>query len=122
MDKYKVFNSIWVVLLGGSLALGSAIMGVCCFMSIIGAGFGTEYFRLAKFALAPAGKEVTTDFGDDPVLNIVWLIFGGFTMSVLLFVLGLILSMTIIGIPFSKQVMKLAKFCISPFGCEIDEV
>lgn len=122
MEKYKVFNGIWAVFLGGSLALGSAIMGIFCYISIIGAGFGAEYFRLAKFALAPAGKEVTTDFGDDPVLNIIWLIFGGFSMCVLYFALGLILSMTIIGIPWSKQVMKLAKFCSAPFGCEIDEI
>ena len=55
------------------------------------------------------------------LLNIIWLIFGGFII-VIGYVLGsIILCITIIGIPFGVQCFKLAGLAIAPFGREVRE-
>ena len=51
--------------------------------------------------------------------NIIWLIFGGFIMSVGYFLSGLILMITIIGIPFGLQIMKLGIMALWPFGSSV---
>lgn len=48
--------------------------------------------------------------------NIIWLIFGGINIALEYFVAGLILMLTIIGIPFGKMHFRLAKLALSPFG------
>lgn len=56
------------------------------------------------------------------LLNIIWLIFGGF-LVVIGYVLGaIILCLTIIGIPFGIQCFKLAGLAVAPFGRDIREV
>ncbi len=51
--------------------------------------------------------------------NILWLLFGGFLVSLYYFVVGLLFCITIIGIPFGLQLIKLAGFALWPFGREI---
>ncbi len=48
--------------------------------------------------------------------NIVWLVFGGLISSIVLFLLGGLVCLTIVGIPLGLQVFKLAKFVLLPFG------
>jgi len=52
--------------------------------------------------------------------NIIWLLFGGLIASILWAVAGLILCVTIIGIPFGVQCFKIASFVLWPFGKEIE--
>ena len=55
------------------------------------------------------------------LLNLIWLLFGGFIV-VFAYVLGaVILCVTIIGIPFGVQCFKLAGLAVAPFGHEIRE-
>ncbi|MCL2366942.1 MAG: YccF domain-containing protein [Oscillospiraceae bacterium] len=51
--------------------------------------------------------------------NVLWLIFGGIVEALLWFVIGLLLCVTIIGIPFGTQCMKIAGFVLWPFGREV---
>jgi uncharacterized membrane protein YccF (DUF307 family) len=55
------------------------------------------------------------------LLNIVWLILGGFIVVVAYLLGALILCLTIIGIPFGVQCFKLAGLAIAPFGREVRE-
>lgn len=55
------------------------------------------------------------------LLNIIWLIFGGFIVVLAYLLGGLLLCITIIGIPFGIQCLKLAGLAIAPFGQEIRE-
>lgn len=48
--------------------------------------------------------------------NILWLILGGFIISLYYFVIGLLFCLTIIGIPFGLQLFKMAGFALWPFG------
>ena len=51
--------------------------------------------------------------------NIIWLIFGGLHTAIEYFIAGLILMITIIGIPWGKMHFRLAKRALSPFGMEV---
>ncbi len=52
--------------------------------------------------------------------NLIWLLFGGIVSAVLWFIAGLLLCVTIIGIPFGMQCFKISRFVLWPFGKEID--
>ncbi len=52
--------------------------------------------------------------------NIIWLIFGGIIAAILWSIAGLVLCITVIGIPFGLQCFKIAKFVLWPFGKEIE--
>ncbi len=52
--------------------------------------------------------------------NLIWLLFGGIVNAILWFLAGVLLTITIIGIPFAKQCFKISRFVLWPFGKEID--
>lgn len=54
------------------------------------------------------------------ICNIIWIIFGGLILSVAWLILGLLLCITIIGIPFGKQCFKFAGLSLAPFGSQVD--
>ena len=75
---------------------------------------------MAKLSFCPFGKEVRYGGGAVSLLvNILWLIFGGVEMALEFAVFGLLLCVTIIGIPFGMQMFKLAKLALMPFGAEV---
>lgn len=51
--------------------------------------------------------------------NIIWLVFGGILIALEYFISSLILFVTIVGIPFGLQTLKLAGLALWPFGSEI---
>jgi len=55
------------------------------------------------------------------LLNLIWLIFGGFIVALAYLLGGILLCITIIGIPFGIQCFKLAGLALWPFGSEIRE-
>jgi len=55
------------------------------------------------------------------LLNLIWLIFGGFVVVIAYLLGGLLLCITIVGIPFGIQCFKLAGLALAPFGREIRE-
>jgi uncharacterized membrane protein YccF (DUF307 family) len=55
------------------------------------------------------------------LLNIVWLLLGGFVVVMAYLFGALLLCITIIGIPFGIQCFKLAGLALMPFGQEIRE-
>ena len=84
---------------------------------------GIQCFKLAGLACFPFGKEVQFGGGAGSVLlNILWMIFGGLLLAIESAILGCILCITIIGIPFGKQCFKLAKLALMPFGASVVSV
>lgn len=115
-------NILWIVLGGLLTSLMYFLGGLIMCVTIIGIPFGLQIMRLGLLALCPFGKEVilnpasgclTTGF------NILWVIYGWWEIAVVHFVFGLLLCITIIGIPFGKQHFKLARYSLVPFGCVI---
>ncbi len=112
-------NLLWFIFTGLATSLMWFFLGLGWCITIVGIPFGLQAFKFAKLSLFPFGKVVTSHFGKHAILNIVWFILGGFVLALTFFFVGLIWCITIIGIPFGKQCLKMAKLAISPFGATV---
>jgi uncharacterized membrane protein YccF (DUF307 family) len=113
--------------LGGGfiLALEYVAAGLLCCLTIVGIPFGVQCFKVAGLALFPFGK----DFSDcgprgatNVIFNILWLLGAGIWICLSHLALALSLAVTIIGIPFALQHVKLALLALMPFGVRVREV
>ena len=86
---------------------------------IIFAPLGIQCFKLARLMLFPFGAEVVSDFGKHPIANILWAVLIGWESALGFLFFGILLCITIIGIPFGKQCFKLAILEFAPFGATI---
>ena len=117
-----LLNLLWAILGGGLLcALQYLLAGLVCCLTIVGIPFGLQCFKVAGLALFPFGKDFTT--GDRGVVsfgfNILWLLFAGIWIFLSHLALGLACAVTIIGIPFAYQHLKLGMLALAPFGARI---
>jgi len=55
------------------------------------------------------------------LLNLIWLILGGFIVTLAYVLGGVMLCLTIIGIPFGIACFKLAGLALAPFGRQVRE-
>ena len=112
-------NVLWFVLAGIWLAVAYVAAGLLLCITIIGIPFGLQAFKLAAFTLWPFGKTVvrSAEGGCLEVgFNVVWLILFGWAIFLAHLAAGLLLCLTIIGIPFGIQAFKLSVFALWPFG------
>lgn len=113
-------NIVWFLFGGIFAGLGWYLVGLLWCCTIIGIPVGMQCFKFGTLSFFPFGKEIQYGGGAGKfLLNILWLIFGGFELAVTHVVFGLILCCTIIGIPFGIQHIKLAKLALLPFGAEV---
>ena len=116
-------NIIWLIFGGLVTALEYFVCGFLLITTIIGIPFGIQSFKLGILTLWPFGK--TTVQGKHSggclsgILNIIWIVTGGIVISVTHLLFGVLLCITIIGIPFGRQHFKLATLALTPFGREI---
>ena len=108
------------MLAGVWMAVGYVVAGLVQCITIIGIPFGIQSFKLAGFALWPFGRVVVQRTDRDLALsclgNILWLVLGGIWLALGHLVTGVILCLTIIGIPFGIASFKLAGLALVPFG------
>ena len=113
-------NILWLVLAGIWMAIGYVVCGVIQCITIIGIPFGIQSFKLAGYALWPFGRVVVQRFDRDPALsfvgNVVWFVLSGLWLAIGHLFTGLLLCLTIIGIPFGIASFKLAGLALVPFG------
>ena len=114
-------NIIWFILVGLWAAIGYFLGGIILCITIIGIPFGKQLFKLARLMIWPFGRVINTDFGKHPFANLFWLLFGGLGEALGFFIVGVILCITIIGIPFGKQCFKLSRLSLAPFGSTIEK-
>lgn len=114
-----VGNILWIILGGLFASLSWFLAGLLLCVTIIGIPFGLQAFKFAKVFLFPFGKEIHTNFDKHPIMNIAWLLFVGWGMTLSYLFIALLCAITIIGIPFAKQWYKLAKFTFLPFGATV---
>lgn len=114
-------NLLWILCGGLVSALSWAFAGLFWCITVVGLPLGKQCFKLAKLTLAPFGKEIKDEGSAvSTVANIFWIIFTGLPMAIENAVLGIVLCVTIIGIPFGKQYFKLARLSLAPFGKSVD--
>jgi uncharacterized membrane protein YccF (DUF307 family) len=118
-------NLIWLIFGGFLIFLEYMVSGLLLCITIVGIPFGLQVFKLAFMALWPFDKTIEYQ-GYAPgclstIMNILWLFIGGFWIALTHLVMGLLLGITIIGIPWAKQHFKLMSLALAPFGKNIIE-
>jgi uncharacterized membrane protein YccF (DUF307 family) len=117
-----LLNLIWLVLSGIWLALGYVFAGVFMCLLIITIPFGIAAFRLAGYVLWPFGRTLVRRPGagaPSAIANVLWFILVGLWMAIAHVILGILLCLTIIGIPLGLGDFKLAAVALAPLGKEI---
>lgn len=113
-------NVLWILTGGILIALWYALGGLVLCLTIVGIPFGMQLFKLAWLSLFPFGKEIlSTSFASGclgVLMNVLWILVGGIELVITHLILALILAVTIIGLPFARQHIKLARLALMPFG------
>lgn len=113
-------NILWLLLAGIWLGLSYLIAGVLTCLTIVGIPFGVQAFKLGGYSFWPFGRVVVQRIDHDEALgcigNVVWLVLGGWWLALLHVALGLVLFVTIIGIPFGIVSFRMAGLALWPFG------
>ncbi len=116
-------NLIWIICGGLLSAIGWWLTGVLWCITVVGIPVGLQCFKLSSISLNPFGKEVEYDGGSVSfILNVIWFLVSGIELALANFLMGCLLCITIIGIPFGKQYFKIARVALAPFGARVVRV
>ena len=134
-------NIIWLICGGLITAVEYLISSLLLMVTIIGIPFGLQTLKLGMLALWPFGSQVV-DLPQSSgclsflmnviwffiggiwiflslIMNVIWIFIGGFWICLTHLFFGLLLCITIIGIPFGRQHFKMAALALTPFGKNI---
>jgi uncharacterized membrane protein YccF (DUF307 family) len=117
-----LLNILWFVLCGLWMAFGYAVAALICFVLIITIPFGVASLRIAVFALWPFGRTIVKRPGagaGSAIGNVIWFLLCGWWLALGHIVTGVLLCVTIIGIPFGIANFKLIPVSLTPFGRDV---
>jgi uncharacterized membrane protein YccF (DUF307 family) len=117
-----VGNILWFLLAGLWLAIGYAAAGIVAFILIITIPFGIASFRLAGYVIWPFGRTVVwqREAGIWSLIgNIIWVVVVGWELALAHLAAGLLLFITIIGIPFGVAAWKMIPLALFPLGRQV---
>ncbi|HEX5150615.1 MAG TPA: YccF domain-containing protein [Parafilimonas sp.] len=116
-------NLIWLIFGGFFSALGYFVVGFMFCITIIGIPFGLQCFKIGMLTLLPFGKQVVTTPSSGGCLtllfNLIWIVTGGLYTAFMHLIFALLLFITVIGIPFGRQHLKLLELTLTPFGKKV---
>jgi uncharacterized membrane protein YccF (DUF307 family) len=116
-------NIIWLLFGGIIIAIEYFVGSIILMITIVGIPFGLQTLKMASLALWPFGRDTRVQARASGCLyifmNVLWLFTGGLCIAITHAIFGLILCITIIGIPFGLQHFKLTSIALSPFGRDI---
>lgn len=116
-------NLIWLLFGGLAIAIEYFVGSLLLMATIIGIPFGLQTIKLGVLAIWPFGSEVvrTNSAGGclSTIMNLIWFFVGGFWILLTHIGFGILLGITIVGIPWAKQHFKLAGLALTPFGREV---
>lgn len=126
-------NIFWFILGGALMGLGWWLVGLIAYLSIVGIPWGKACFVIGKFSFFPFGKEAVdrrkvnhkNDIGTGAygaIGNVIWFIVAGIWLAIGHLLSALACFVTIIGIPFGIQHVKLAEIALAPIGKTIIEI
>lgn len=121
-----LLNVIWLIFAGIWLALGYALAGIILCITIIGIPFGVQAFKLGGYALWPFGRALVRSPRRHRALsvvgNVLWVVLAGWWLALEHLLTGIVLCLTIIGIPLGVASFKMAGAALVPFGKEVVEL
>jgi uncharacterized membrane protein YccF (DUF307 family) len=115
-------NIIWLLFGGLATALGWWVAGLLAAITIIGIPFAIAAFRIGAFTFWPFGRDIVDRPESEErkalvlVGNVIWILLGGIWLALGHLLFALLLAITIIGIPFAVQHLKLARLSLTPYG------
>ena len=116
-------NLVWFVFGGFIMGLGWWLAGLIAALTIIGIPYAVAAFRIGTFSFWPFGRKIIDRPGSGAagrllslVGNIIWILFGGLWLALGPLLWALLLAVTLIGIPFAVQHLKLAHLSLTPYG------
>ncbi len=120
-------NIFWFILGGFFMGLGWWLAGVLAAITIVGLPWAKACFVIGQFAFLPFGKEAVSrkqvtqqdDIGTGAlgtVGNVIWFLFAGLWLAIGHLISAFACFVTIIGIPFGIQHIKLAAIAMAPIG------
>jgi uncharacterized membrane protein YccF (DUF307 family) len=120
-------NVLWFILGGLWMGLGWWLAGLICAVTIVGIPWAKSCFVIGQFAFLPFGKEAISraerngvdDVGTGAlgmIGNVLWFLFAGIWLAIGHMVAACACFITIIGIPFGIQHLKLAVLALAPVG------
>ena len=113
-------NILWLIFGGLLSGLSWILAGVLWCVTIVGIPIGMQCFKLASLSFTPFGREVIYEGGAFSfIVNVLWFLLSGLLLALENFLLGCLLCVTIVGIPFGKQFFKIAKLALAPFGAVV---
>ena len=120
-----LLNLIWLIFGGLVLALGYAIAALVMLILIITIPFGIAAGRMALFCLWPFGRTLVrrSDAGVASVIgNVIWFLLAGWWLALGHLITGVLMCITIIGIPLGLANFKLIPVSITPLGRDIVDI
>ncbi|MEM0979429.1 MAG: YccF domain-containing protein [Cyanobacteria bacterium P01_H01_bin.58] len=119
-------NIIWLIFGGLFSGIGYIVGGLSTCLTIIGIPFGIETIKVGFATLTPFGREISkTPEADSTlvlILNVIWIAVFGWAIALNHLLWGVLLAITIIGLPFAKQHFKLMMLALFPFGRRFESV
>jgi len=116
-------NIIWLIFGGFLAGLGYIIGGLVMCLTIVGIPFGIQNIKLGMATFAPFGKEIVEVDNANSclrvVFNVLWLVIFGWGIALAHLASAALLAITIIGIPFAAQHIKLIPLALFPFGRDL---
>ena len=120
-----ILNILWFIFGGFLVSLAYILGGILLCITIIGIPFGIQCFKLSILGMAPFGKEIRET--EPPggalavIMNIIWIILPGLELALTHLFLAVFFAITIIGLPFAAQHLKMTRLAILPFGFRVVE-
>ena len=115
-------NVIWLVFCGLWMAICYALAGLVCFALIITIPFGIAAFRIAAYVLWPFGRTIDRQPGAglaSMIGNVLWIVLFGWWLALGHVITGILLALTIIGIPLAAASFKIIPVTLLPLGVRI---
>ena len=113
-------NILWLVFGGLLSGLSWILAGALWCVTIVGIPIGMQCFKLASLSFTPFGREVIYEGGAFSfIVNVLWFLLSGLLLALENFLLGCLLCVTIVGIPFGKQFFEISKLALAPFGAVV---
>ena len=116
-------NIIWLIFGGIVIAIEYLVGSLALIATIIGIPFGIQTLKMAALAVWPFGRDTRVHTRASgclyTLMNVLWLICGGIWIALTHALFGMLLCITIIGIPFGMQHFKLTAIALNPFGRDI---
>lgn len=117
-----ILNVVWLIFEGIWMAIAYVVAGILCFILIVTIPFGIAAFRIAGYVLWPFGRTIarrpTAGIGS-AIGNVIWIVLFGWWLALGHLIAGVVLCLTIIGIPLGIATFKIIPVTLVPLGVRI---